>query len=73
MSNRKHGDSAFPVQGYQGPFRGPAYSPEAGMSLREYYAGQALIGLLSRASSFDDRSLHVQQAFIYADLMLQEA
>lgn len=47
------------------------HSYQSGMSLRDYFAGQALVGLL--ASS--DQVVHVdvaQTCYVYADAMLKE-
>lgn len=43
---------------------------QEGMDLRDYFAGQAIIGILSNAASADARVL-VKDAFRIADLMLK--
>lgn len=60
------GGPAFPVTN-------DAKTDEAGMSMLEYYAGQALIGLLSnpnRAGSYTDIC---QQAFQFGEEMVRES
>lgn len=43
---------------------------EGGMSLRDYFAGQALVGMMAGAISVDvERS--AQRAYEYADAMLK--
>lgn len=43
--SKNTGGPAFPLQAV-GP-QGEPYSPEVGMTLRDYFAGQALAGLLA--------------------------
>lgn len=61
----KDGGQAFPVKDHW---------VQHGMSLRDYFAGQALIGLLS--ASTDELNWHVQNtvnaAYRFADAMLAE-
>jgi hypothetical protein len=59
---------------------GPAYPviDRSGMSLRDYFAGQALAGFLAdpkiidRESSSTISETYSRQAYIYADAMLAE-
>lgn len=46
MSKRDDGGAAYPRIGhnYDGPIGEESHPPEAGMSLRDYFAGQALAG-----------------------------
>lgn len=76
MTTKPHGGQAFPqsyVMGNAGG--GGAGGGRAGMSLRDYLAAQALVGILS---SFRDFSGHnttetrVALAFEYADAMIAE-
>lgn len=68
--NEGDGGPAFPVEGYCGPaFPREGYSPpQTGMSLRDYFAGQALTGLLADGTA---SSARVDLAYIVADLMLR--
>ncbi len=43
-----------------------------GMSLRDYFAGQALIGLCSAATVGDSTGGIAEQCFMFADAMLTE-
>lgn len=56
-------------------YRGPAFpnSPvTSGMSLRDWFAGQALAGLASMSMHPGDRRLAVEAAYQYADAMLAQ-
>jgi len=46
-------------------------SIQDGMTLRDYFAGQALVGLLSR-SDFLRSKIIAENAYAYADAMLEE-
>jgi len=46
-------------------------SIQDGMTLRDYFAGQALVGLLSR-SDFLRAKIIAENAYAYADAMLEE-
>jgi hypothetical protein len=62
MSTINDGGPAFPKHGYVG---------RDGMTLRDWFAGQALVGLIadpSRDGSTDDRARY---AYAYADAMLR--
>ena len=65
------GGPAFPIH--------PRYAPkptEEGMTLRDYYAGQALVGLLANFGNHQgacNRDEMVYEAFILADTMVQQA
>jgi hypothetical protein len=50
-------------------------SQNNGLSKLEYFAGQALIGILSSPviSPFEFKSLHVKLAYDLAELMIEEA
>lgn len=69
----KSGGPAFPL-----PFGSETTAGTDGMTLRDYFAGQALIGLLSSepinrtsdAEAVHDSLLFAQGAYLYADAML---
>lgn len=60
------GGNAFPLQA-------DGYSPEFGMSLRDYFAGQALAGLMSIHEYTEDcgESTIADLAYAQADAMLE--
>ena len=59
----KDGGTAFPVYAHEG-------AVDPGMSLRDYFAGQALVGLAARG---ERNVMYVAQyAYEYADAMLAE-
>lgn len=70
--SEKDGGSAFPVPAgnWSG---GESWNPEGGMALRDYFAGQALIGLCTK-SSWPHPS-HAEEmarrAYHFADAMLK--
>lgn len=64
MTDKPTGGSAFP---HSDPVRG-AFS---GMSLRDYFAGQALAGLCATGES-DTPSAYAQVAYAMADAMFAE-
>lgn len=42
-----------------------------GMSLRDWFAGQALAGLLARSTAYSTPSAFVPEAYLFADAMLK--
>jgi len=71
--NRNDGGSAFPHDPYSGP--------TGGMSLRDYFAGQALTGVMNMimSAALNDGLKHdvneshlAMQAYIIADAMIAE-
>lgn len=69
MSNMGHnGGPAFPLPGMNLPNDQFCW-PEHGMTLRDYFAGQALMGLLSSNGylGYDDAAV---EAYAHADAML---
>lgn len=60
---------AFPAAFCVGP-NDDLYPPTPGMSLRDWFAGQALTGLASRGSTASDMLGEVNKAYLYADTML---
>jgi hypothetical protein len=81
MVDNYTGGSAFPVYGESrygetGEFSGGTECEDKGMSLRDYFAGQALAGLCSECnfSYGDDIDFEgmVKDAYRFADAMLAE-
>jgi hypothetical protein len=73
---KDNGGPAFP-HSYLTPQGPTAYDDQAGMSLRDYFAGQALVGLaLKWASSSDgspeeDNAATAAAAYMLADAMIK--
>lgn len=65
IENIDHGGSAFPCEG--GVDSGLYSDP--GISLRDWFAGQALVGLTTRGG-FPEEYLLVKSSYKYADLMI---
>ncbi len=67
------GGPAFPHSGHDDHHGDIAY-PDAGMSLRDWFAGQALAGLIHRGfTEFGNReSGYTALAYTYADAMLKQ-
>ena len=70
MSAQHNGGAAFPQTTFQHP-SGEICWGESGMTLRDYFAGQALAGLLAQIPG-DSRSVAVGLAYRLADEMLVE-
>lgn len=68
MSNIDDGGSAFPRAGFSDGDQGVLDDGDHGMSLRDWFAGQALIGLAGQDSSW---SQIAKGAYIAADAMLK--
>lgn len=62
--HKDEGGAAFPVN------EGTALSAETGMSLRDYFAGQALHGLLADPNNMQQWDGFAKQAYDCADAML---
>lgn len=69
MSRRDDGGTAFPVS-----IPGCGDNGQQGMSLRDWFAGQALAGLCTALISHtrDEREGIVERAYAMADAMLSE-
>ena len=68
MTERNDGGPAFPIPNAT-DMDGYVYAPEAtGMSLRDWFAGQALAGLLTKLT---DEELAASAAYLCADAMLK--
>jgi len=74
MSNKEAGGQAFPL----GASEYAGHGPQSGMTLRDYFAAQALQGLASHLTGPEKRGretgaeAHARAAFAYADAMLAE-
>lgn len=69
-------EAAFPRPGFNDDVTSEHWNePQAGMSLRDYFAGQALVGLLSGDSVYGDdertfERMAAEEAYKIADTML---
>lgn len=63
-SDKEDGGPAFPIQGQS--------YPRSGMSLRDWFAGQALVGLIARSSVDGAGYKFSNQAYQVADAMLAQ-
>jgi hypothetical protein len=61
--------AAFPVNTSAGHEDG-AFEPHPGMTLRDWFAGQALAGLLGNAGKVSNEDGYAQQSYMIADAML---
>ena len=66
------GGTAFPVPGERDPITGAGiHEGSRGMSLRDWFAGQALTGRISTGhGSVTDASIHARICYQLADAML---
>ena len=77
MSERKDGGSAFPVMEHFGLEGGGGYTDcsSRGMSLRDWFAGQVLPGLVSYDPRMSDKGYEpnnvAELAYKYADAMIE--
>lgn len=66
---------AFPVQAYPGDAANPKVRPNTGMSMRDYFAAQAMNGLLANPEEFGE-NIPVKDvaefAFEMANAMLEQ-
>ena len=73
MNNKIDGGAAFPQSGYE------RWSPEGGMTLRDYFAAKAMQGMLAYPGDEQRGSHHnnndydgvSSMAYAYADAMLE--
>lgn len=64
MTNKDDGGPAFPVD--------PSISMHReGMSLRDYFAGLAMQGLVAGDAEFDGHIGYAKSAYMFADAMLE--
>lgn len=79
MTEKPSGGSAFPLPPFVDGGRTYQY-PEAGMTLRQWYAGQALAGIMANPESptdengkeAEDEASVAKVAFAFADAMIAE-
>lgn len=68
------GGPAFPVapehNGYPRDAHGPGYGTGTGMSLRDYFAAQAIAGMLANPELDGDFPVFARDAYRYADALL---
>lgn len=78
MSRKGYDIAAFPIVAFQSPYG----VPEPGMSLRDWFAGQALMAIISKApyksgtaadmDDSGDAKARAGAAYAYADAMIAE-
>ena len=66
MSKSNDGGSAFPCNSPDGR------DANEGMTLRDYFAGQALTGMLAGRLFLSDKNLIPREAYIFADDLIAE-
>lgn len=75
MNTKKDGGAAFPAS-FETTNGYPRWHESVGMTLRDWFAGQALDGLLSSNATYggktDDRASLAADAYAYADAMIAE-
>ena len=64
MKKDKTGGAAFPLES--------DYGSQRGMTLRDYFAGQAIVALAEHAGRVDMTHSHAEQAYRVADAMIAE-
>lgn len=66
MTTEPTGGPAFPTSDV-------GWGPTKGMTLRDYFVGQALAGMIQNPIAADaGKDLVAEQAYLYADVMLEE-
>ena len=66
---------AFPVQAYPGDAANPKVRPNTGMSMRDYFAAQAMNGLLANSEEFGEEvpaKELAEYAFEVANAMIEQ-
>jgi hypothetical protein len=74
MSKIKDGGAAFPIAGLSGLPNDNFIYPQAGMTLRDYFAAAALQGMMGNRSLVDTFSGHAVMAeklYFLADAMIE--
>lgn len=72
MAKNENGGPAFPFD-EKNSYDGSHYHSHEGMSLRDWFAGQALAGFVVRQSAaFSDAETGAKFAYRYADAMMAE-
>lgn len=74
MTDRKDGGPAFPMDGPHAMNESPAIASR-GMSLRDWFAGQALIAVLRSSPKIEAEEIvkyAAKTAYSFADAMLKE-
>lgn len=67
MADIKSGGPAFPLENPRYLENGDLFKQFPGMTLRQWYAGQALIGMAPRSTRHDEAA---KEAFAFADAMV---
>lgn len=70
MAKKNDGGAAFPHVEHNDD--GSYYQGHVGMSLRQWFAGQAMAGLLANNHRYEYDDEYTKKAFMLADAMLKE-
>ena len=73
--SKENGGQAFPALHYQAIENGEEvgdYAQDGGMTLRDWFAGQAICGMISSLKSGDNARVFPQIAYEVADDMIKE-
>ena len=66
------GGQAFPFVGWKSPDGMYAMDVQRGMTLRDYFAGQALVGMMQAMRPYsNDFERNAREAYVQADAMLK--
>jgi hypothetical protein len=71
MSAKDNGGPAFPQNDLSSYGMGPAECNSGGMTLRDWFAGQVLAGLLVNSNDAYTPKMAAEDAYRYADAMLE--
>ena len=71
MDAKHNGGPAFPQNDLSSYGMGPAECNNGGMTMRDWFAGQALAGLLVNSNGAYTPKMAAEDAYCYADAMLE--
>lgn len=72
MNDKETGGSAFPVTGLSGLPNDQFIYPDGGMTLRDYFAGKAISGIVSGGTQGDSIQSLANLAYMISDAMIAE-
>ena len=71
MKNKNDGGPAFPTEVEYNREDMTNLYHEEGMSLRDYFAGQAMQSIIKYGSAYSEKNIIARYAYEYADAMLE--